>query len=272
LVVGAVPWFVEAFVRFGGPRNRLQSASDDVGGGFTWNLIEYLRLLDGPLIGPDRLESVSTIVVGMLLICAVVAWFGVLDPQSRRGPRLALGVGLVMAVPYLFYVEAVAPRFLLPSLALLAITVGAGVLHLWRLRTGFGIVAVSLLTVVTLWAVTTATRVETEQVAQRVEARRVAASIAGTAGEETCEFMSQYGYPQMMIASGCTGSRANLQNLACQISAVQRGRPGVDIIIALVSAPPDGTVYLTPIRSRDLPQAWALYVVPADESVPCDAG
>jgi len=272
LLVGALPWLGQAFIRFGGPLNRLEAAVEIVGGGFRWNLGQYLRLQDGPLIGPDRVQSISTAGLGVLLVCVVLAGFGVADAERRRGPRFALVVGIVMALPYLLYVEALAPRFLMPSIALVAITVGAGVLRLWRRRIGFGILAVLLLAGAAFWSGFTADRVESEQFAQREEIRRVAESVAVAAGAGRCEFLSQFGHPQITLRTGCTGAAADLQDLRCQIGAVQRRHPGVDVIIVLVSAPPEETGYLTPIDGSKVPQDWTLYVAPADESVPCDIG
>ncbi len=131
-------WAVEAFERFGDPVARLGAASKIVGGGPTLNVLEQLRLQDGPLIGPDRVLSVSMAVLALLVGSALLVGFGVFDRDLSPAPKVAFGLGMLISLPYFFYVDALAPRFLLPALALVSIATAAGVLHLWRLRTSMG--------------------------------------------------------------------------------------------------------------------------------------
>jgi hypothetical protein len=270
LLIGVLPWLAEAFARFGGPIERLQTASTIVGRGLTWNVADHLRLLDGPLLGPDSAVAISTAVTGIVLLYAALAGFGVADRRWSPGPQLALALGMLIALPYLVYLDALAPRFLLPFLALTAVAVGAGVLHLHRLGKGIGIGAVLALVVVALWSLSIADQIETEHNTQRGLIRQVAAEVSNIADDDECEFISQYAHPQIMVASGCGGARVDLGDLPCQLRAIQERRPGLDILVALVSTPPeDALSYLTPVAAQVALDKVTLYKVAASTLVSC---
>ncbi len=123
--LGWLPWIVDAFIRFQDPFNRLREASQVIKGGARIQFIEHLRLLDGPLMGPDR-HPASPFGVGwwlLIFLFAALAVFFERKSQIQRGradpgSRLALPCTVVAAfhvAPYLFLTGASAPRFLLPS-------------------------------------------------------------------------------------------------------------------------------------------------------------
>jgi hypothetical protein len=269
-VLGAIPWAVEAFERFGDPVARLGAASKIVGGGPTLNVLEQLRLQDGPLIGPDRVLSVSMAVLALLVGSALLVGFGVFDRDLSPAPKVAFGLGMLISLPYFFYVDALAPRFLLPALALVSIATAAGVLHLWRLRTSMGVVAVAILLIATMWSFTTVAAIATDQLDQRRESHQIASAIADLGDEDSCVFLSQYGFPQIMLGSGCPGQRADLASLSCQVNATQLRLPDTDVLVVLVSQLPDdlgGSALL--LEGADLPSGWSMYFVPAGTSVSC---
>ncbi|MEU4997513.1 hypothetical protein [Streptomyces sp. NPDC021622] len=176
VVAGALPWVIEAYVRFGGVRERLVDASDVQGGLRPLAAITaQFTAVDGPLLcrpcGADQIRVVALewwillpVLVGFGLwaagrsagsgagcrqSAAAPSWLGAPTRRSRtchspaplRGapkpPRatrgalwLAVVVGVCAALPYLLLVPYGAPRFLLPSHALLALPAAVGLLAL----------------------------------------------------------------------------------------------------------------------------------------------
>ena len=268
--VGTVPWLVEAFERFGGPVERLERASDLVGGGLTSNLAEHLYLFDGPLSGPDRSEQVAVASILVLALYVLLAVVGVADRRGRPGIQVATTMVILLSAPYLFYVQALAPRFLMPSLALFAIAVSGGVVALWQSRAVLGVLAVSALVLVAAWGVSNADRVEMDQVAAGSNVVMLADAIAEAASGQECRFLSQYGYPQISIASDCIGDRARLDSLSCQVKQLRAKAPGATLLVALKNSPPDSVSYLVTVKGAVLPGGWTLYAVGDDETIPCE--
>ncbi|MDH3499098.1 MAG: hypothetical protein OEM97_03165, partial [Acidimicrobiia bacterium] len=205
--LGLVPWLLEAWVRFGGPLNRLQQASDAVGGGISVKLAEHARLLDGPLIGPDASGGVITaglLWVGVLGLLGLVGAFA--PGRHRRAGAAALVTSALMSLPYLFSVHVLAPRFLLPALALLCAAAGVGVGSLLEAnrRATVGVLAAVILACA-LWNVSNVSRIEEDQVEVRSQSEVLGSFVRGRAGDKKCSFVSQYGYPQVELASACDG-------------------------------------------------------------------
>ncbi|MFL6240849.1 MAG: hypothetical protein ACJ735_15310 [Actinomycetes bacterium] len=174
LVLGWLPWVIEAFVRFGNPvhRYRLANASDAVGGfHLGWRTAGiYLRLVDGPYYGfpaaakaagPVRGTAVLFVVV--LIVVAVVGRLTATEPTAGRAISVATAAGGALAVFYVFLLGYGAVRFLLPVFALLALPVAAGVV--WfvegtprRLRSVAVLIALVFVAGVVTTQVTTASR------------------------------------------------------------------------------------------------------------------
>ncbi|WAL97240.1 ArnT family glycosyltransferase [Streptomyces sp. Je 1-369] len=159
LAAGALPWIVEAYVRFGGVRERLTEASE-VQGDLRplLSVVHHLTVMDGPLLcrpcDSDTVRPLSAEWWFLLpLLVAVGLWSarggsrGVGAPrrEARQGPQgrppqpssavlpgclLAAAVALSVALPYLVLVPYAAPRFLAPTHALLAPAAALGVLAL----------------------------------------------------------------------------------------------------------------------------------------------
>jgi hypothetical protein len=273
LLAGFVPWLIESFHRFDGPLDRLTRARENVGGRPSWNLAEHLRLLDGPLIGPDRTVDISMAAIGVLIFFTVLVAIGTMDPRRGRAARLAAGLGALLALPYLFYVAALAPRFLLPTMALGAIAAGGGMLALWRKQRIAGFAAAIMLAVIATWSVNVATAIESEQYSQRAIGMTVAAAISESVDGADCHFLSQFGFPQIVVATGCSGGRAIVDELGCQLRTAQQRRPGSDIHVALIHDVPLPLVpHLKAVESDTASPPWTIYIVAGDAAIPCSSG
>ncbi|MFI7588757.1 hypothetical protein ACIB24_16935 [Spongisporangium articulatum] len=155
LALGALPWVVEAYVRFGGMLERLHQASEIQGGtGFNpWLLRRTVQTLDGPLLcRPCAPDPVSPLHVWWVFVLPVAVLVGVFVAvrHGRTGAALLPTLAAAsIALPYLFLLEYTAPRFLLPSYALAAVPSGLAAHHLlvragrWR-PVAIGVVAALL--------------------------------------------------------------------------------------------------------------------------------
>jgi hypothetical protein len=127
--LGAAQWIIEAFLRYGGPLERLRRSSA-IEGGLGWHprgILYELHALNGPLLcrpcGAGIQHSplilwwgaVPLLAAGGLLVAA----------HARRSAPAAVAAvcGLSAALPYLFLLGYAAPRFMLPAYGLLALPV-----------------------------------------------------------------------------------------------------------------------------------------------------
>ena len=144
-VAGAVPWLVEAQLRYDGVPARVYRALSTQGTGERFVPDYQLRALDGPLLcrpcdratQPIPMWGVILWAAGLALV--LLALWLVLR-RGYDGPRaptlLPLWVGGALALPYLFLVGYAAPRFMLPAYALLALPLGQALHHLVTHRGG----------------------------------------------------------------------------------------------------------------------------------------
>lgn len=137
LALGAAPWVVEAYVRFGGLAERLREGARVQGGlGWTWAVDDHLRSLVGrTLCRPCTAGMPGPAVTAWWYVLPVLVALGVVVAVRARRARptlVAVACALAAAFPYLFLVGYAAPRFLLPAYALLALPVADGVLHAVR--------------------------------------------------------------------------------------------------------------------------------------------
>ncbi|MFD3918034.1 hypothetical protein [Streptomyces sp. NPDC058595] len=132
--VGALPWIVEAWLRFGGVARRLSEASDTQGGiRPVLSVKAHLTALDGPLLcRPCTGDTVASGVAEWWLLLPLLVVLGLWTVRRAgraRAPMwLAVAVAASVSVPYLFLVPYAAPRFLLPGYALLVLPAAVGLL------------------------------------------------------------------------------------------------------------------------------------------------
>ncbi|GAA2468240.1 hypothetical protein [Streptomyces macrosporus] len=134
VAAGALPWIVEAYLRFGGVGRRLAEASDAQGGTRpVLSLAANLTSLDGPLLcRPCEGDGVWWAAVEWWPLLVLLAALGLWAARRAGGPVaplwLAVAVALSAVAQYLFLVAYAAPRFLLPGYALLAVPAALGLL------------------------------------------------------------------------------------------------------------------------------------------------
>lgn len=137
LAVGWGQWLYEAVTSYGGVAERMRKAEEANLTGLTVSIVEHARALDGPSLCRFGVKcgEVSPLALTWWLAIPVMAVAGlwVAWRARRPGPVLLAAVtGLAIALPYLFYVDYAAPRFLMPAYALLALPVGEAVTGLAR--------------------------------------------------------------------------------------------------------------------------------------------
>jgi hypothetical protein len=240
LGVGALPWAVESWVRFGGPLERLSTARELVGGGIHNNVIEYLRLMDGTSGPVNRAAAMWLAVLVLLGVAGIVL--------HNRDARLASAIAFVSAVlfvsPYLFATEPLAQRFMLPGLALLCISSGLGLTALTpRLGTpGWGIVVImALVVLMTSWNLPALQAWDERQAGNGATALILGNEISGEVGGSGCSFLSPANHPAISVASGCRGGQIRDSAAANIRWADDARREGSDVFVVTNSNDP-GTI------------------------------
>jgi hypothetical protein len=213
-LLGIMPWLVESFERFGGPAARLAEAGDIVSGGLAFRLLEYLWVMDGPLAVLDNNGLRLSIGIWLVAFLAMIV-VGLITSRSRGPIRLVAITALVTSGPYLLGVGATAPRFLFPAIACLSLCAGWGFTR-FSASTPFsnavlvcGVLLMAGLQVPLAWDF------GRDDALVRAEAQEIGQALADlSTGSSVCAFASQYGYPQIALASDCRGSRLELSDVA----------------------------------------------------------
>lgn len=219
---GLAPWLAEMTTRFGSPGAGI-SAAARLGPAGSWSFFEnvrqYLALGDGPTIGPDPRSGLP--VVGLLWLLGLITLVIVGVRTARaRGLIVALLVpvaaGVSLATEYVAFTDALAPRFLLPALAVLSVPAGLGLAAIVAgirgpdERKAAGVVAVTTSMLVAAWTIVQlgiATSVEAGLVGRRASAERAGNQVREIAANHPCHVFSEVNYPIMSYAAGCRGSQ-----------------------------------------------------------------
>jgi hypothetical protein len=270
LVLGLLPWIVEISIRFGGPVHALGVAHNEqnlslVDAGT--NLATYLAATGGD--ASADIPFAGALWWSVLVVLAVV---GVArSNRSRRTVVMLCGVGaLVLGFEYIGFVEAVAPRFLLPAYALAAVPAAVGLVSLLRggmVAQSIGVLVLLFTIPWTVWQSGVAGRVADEQMPSLELFREAGVRVREMAGGRPCAFLSPHGWPAIEFASGCTGSalpsargpsQRELLRLASggrRVYVILRARPRPRSMLASIEA--------TRIRGRNV--TWFIYELPKFE-------
>ncbi|MEX1262949.1 MAG: hypothetical protein WEE66_03275 [Actinomycetota bacterium] len=238
VAVGALPWLIEMSVRFGGPIGAIEAASaiSHLQGGAS-GVGAHLALTDGPLLGPDGSGAIPGVGVvwwiGLIALAAVAA-------AGRRGgsetiaARLAALTGLALAAEYLFLIGGLAPRFLLPALALLSLAAGCGIVTLHsrgRLRSRPALAATAVaLAGWFAWQVVTFDRLEASAADERARSQAIGDAIREHVGSSSCLVASTHDFPQVAFAAGCAG-RALEDVSASSLAPLEAAAEGGKVIV-----------------------------------------
>jgi hypothetical protein len=138
LVVGWLPWIIDAYQRFGGLSARIREASEYQGGlFFSPNILVQLRVADGPILcRPCDFSSQDLPITACVLWSLIVAFIvlAIIVAVRRRQSTLVLlpiVTGVTFAVTYVLSLNYGAPRFLLAMWACLSIPIAYAVGWLW---------------------------------------------------------------------------------------------------------------------------------------------
>lgn len=255
VALGSLPWVIEAIINFGGPVERWREASSIVESGPRLQVADHLRLVDGPLMGPDADSGFPLVMAIVLLAPLMLALVGGLWLQDRR-VWLPIGFAMVLPLPYLFYVAALAPRFLLPAIALAAVGGGIAAAALSSRSRTLAVVVASVLALCVGISAVYAERVENKEIALRSESEILGVEVRALAAGEPCHVLSQYGNPQIAIGSGCTGQRLVVPIAGCQIAGMFQRTEA--IIVAVVGALPPEILDAVVGLQVDRPEPWVV--------------
>jgi hypothetical protein len=208
--VGAIPWFVDAR-RFGGPSAALERIRELTHSEPTFALAEHLRLIDGPLVGPDTSGQFPWQGLLWWLVLAVLVVAGLIwsKGERRRAAIAATITGAFLAAPYIFLTGVSAPRFLTPAYALLVIPAALGFQSaVKRLPSRASVVAVlgciALLVAWTGWQLWVAGKMNYRETKAGESAIAVGTTLDRIGGNR-CAFAIAYGVRPVEFASSCVG-------------------------------------------------------------------
>jgi hypothetical protein len=274
LLLGWIPWLIEMSVRFGGPIEAFQQAVrvghiERTGLGPT--ALQHLALTNGPTLGVA--SSSSPVPIGGVVWWGGMLGLGLVAGVRTSGTRCAAPVrcalfgGLALAAEYLLLVSALAPRFLLPAYALLAVPAAVGAVGLTRDRSRFGRAiawgVVVLAAFWLVWQVGTARRIANDTSAEREGPWRIGAELRNLAGDGGCAFESTDAFPQIEFASHCLGSPLRTGAGAATARERLAGRGIATFVVRRTSPPPELDVDPKPaatVRITGRPP-WFVYEV-----------
>ncbi|MFB6980018.1 hypothetical protein [Streptomyces scopuliridis] len=272
--LGCAPWVVEAYAGYGGLSARLRRASE-IQGDLGWHLAldDQVRALDGRLLcRPCDIPWRRPVTAVWWFVLPLLVVFGVLAAVRVR--RLAVVLvptlaGLSMAVPYVLLIGYAAPRFLLPTYALLALPTATGLARIgraaWPRPLAVGALAALLAAHLTVqYAVldSAAARGRTN----RVAFARVAAELARQGVRPPC-VVSGAEAVRVAYLAGCASRQTGGHDgsiTPAGLVALARDRP-VAVVVAGEDARPAYTERWRALRLPDLPgrSDWRAYLSPA---------
>lgn len=230
--LGTVQWVIEAYTSFGGLAARIHAAqAEQGGGGLRFSGLAQARSLAGPLLCRAGCHADAPMVfrlwwvVGAALVATAI-WLG--RHRLRQGADIVVVlVALTSAAQYVLTVGYAAPRFLIPSYALLALPCASALVGLCaRVRRGRPRVVVTAALVAVLLAHVAiqldVVLVHVKPPVARFDRRmRVdAAALHARGVRRNCVVLGQPGYNEALAyAAGCSNVPANakaVRNLRAQ--------------------------------------------------------
>lgn len=266
LVLGWLPWIVEMSIRFGGLGGALRrgsSAGHLTGARIGQNLVSYFHLPNGRARFASGEIPLQGVVWWSLLL--ILVGLAVASRERRPGRSAALlpflGMG-ALAVAYLVLVPFITARFLLPAYALAAVTAGIGLAWFLRgatFRRVAGILLLASLVPWSLWQLDVGQLILRRQVGPAKVYEGAGLVLKDLADGRPCSFVSPAVYPQVQLASGCSGARiVSRDPTPAQLEAAASGEE-VFVILAPPAREDSILGRLTPIRYRSTKRTWYIY-------------
>ena len=270
---------IEMSIRFGGPLQALRGAAAGhlAPAPVTQNVLRHLTYTDGELL--KTVVPLPGVIWWMALAALTV--LGIVR-AATRGERVAAlvaaGAALAVTTEYVVFVPVLAPRFLLPAYAFVAIAASIGLVSLFRGRSiivrAVGVVVVLTAIPWAVWQAGVAQRVESNNTRVNGPFREVGRQIGRMAGGRPCSFMSPFGYPQIQIASGCAGRALPRPRGPTEQELERLGtdRESVFVIMTMPASPTSPLDGVRPIRARGPNRVWLIYQLPAPTAPPGPGG
>jgi hypothetical protein len=272
VALGWLPWLVEMSVRFGGPAEAVRRAQDAAHVGTTSvgsRIVQHLALSNGPVLGP--LEDPHVAIGGVVWWVALLGLTALGLAWSRRTPAFrpllaATIAGLGLAAEYLVLIEGTAPRFLLPTYALLSLPAASALVDVFRRLRGRA-VRVAFVAVAALpwlvWQVGTADRLDAQTNGPRESLQEVAEILRAERDARLCSFASTDGFPQIEYTLGCDGRHLGESGTATISFLEDAAQGGQQVFLVTRDPETPPTVTTTAELLRTLPaprgETWYLY-------------
>ncbi|UYQ61245.1 hypothetical protein [Streptomyces peucetius] len=245
--VGCVPWIVEAYVSYGGLPERLRRASE-IQGDLGWQLAfgDQMRALAGwslcrPCDVPwkEPVTAVWWFVLPLFVVGGVVAAVRGRQASTVVVPTLA---GLSLAVPYLLLIGYAAPRFLLPTYALLALPTAVCLMWIVTAARPRPLVAIVLALLIAGHLAVQYGVLHSKMVGSRADRQafdRIAAELRRQGVRPPC-VISGTEAPRIAFQAGCASRQVGGHDgsvTAAGLAALARDRP-VAVVVEGDTAPP----------------------------------
>jgi hypothetical protein len=244
VIAGVAEWIVEAELRYGGLMRRVHLAqAENGGGGLHFAGAAQVRALAGPTLCRNGCQADAPVVYQLWWVAfGVLALIGIIHAHRVRHSRSEIAaavIALVLAAQYVFTVTYAAPRFMLPSYALLSIPCAAGLIACVRAprskpfqATVISLLASGMLAHTALQMQVISTRLKPGQSrayhGYLADARRLVRSGV----RHPCLVLGGPAVDQIAYATGCTNIPANLAQ------ARAAAANGTDVVWLLAGIPP----------------------------------
>ena len=210
LVVGWLPWAVEAQARYGGvlARTRAASALAGVTGSVHFaTLHQYLTLALSPHPNASRIDI--DYLYWAILAAGIVVAVGRAVIFGDRTAAVAAIAGMVSGSQYLLLAPVVDPRYLLAAYGLVDISLVAVIPALPALRllriSGW-VMTGTILIAFAIYNFHSARVDGSAEYKGNSQYIQIAAALRKLAPNEPCFFASRYGHPEITFESGCVGA------------------------------------------------------------------
>jgi hypothetical protein len=212
MVLGWLPWLIEAQIRFGGIAERLRDGRRLVEGSggikvFFWHLI----VVDGPLYQKRPRGEIPWQGVAWWACLIGFAFLGLWLVRKRnefKPATIALLSSLLVFAAYTFLTGVARPRYLLPTYALISIPAAIGFYHFLRLLRLRSIVAAAFILLAALglgwtWHARVLADIGHHEIGRRSIYMRYGDVVREEAAGRPCALGTQLFGPPVNVRSGC---------------------------------------------------------------------